>query len=270
MKLVSLAMITLFAALGPSTAVSAAEPELYSSLLVRALKKAHRYPVDGLRRTGTASVAFEIDRVGKVLQSKIKESSGDATLDRAAIETIERAQPLPVPPPSIADDDLHFTVPIVFGLSKQYLETNKNVQLEAYLAGNCSSPLGETEVGCKYARFWLKKDGKATFTFNLTAPNDTVRSVSFFGSSGRNINGLDYELDVETLSVFPPVSQNSEPAQKATGSCKQNGDFSKREFSTLTCNATTGDGKAYSVELKSDGSLIKARTYLDERLLTAK
>ena len=46
---------------------------------------------------------FSISRDGKVLGAWVKTSSGQAVLDRAAIETIRRAQPLPAIPPALPD-----------------------------------------------------------------------------------------------------------------------------------------------------------------------
>jgi TonB family protein len=92
----------------PSAAVSSA------TVMVARLAKLQRYPTQARGVQGVASVAFTIDRQGKVVSSKIVKSSGSAVLDAEALDLIKRAVPLPPPPAEIADSDLSFVVPIRF------------------------------------------------------------------------------------------------------------------------------------------------------------
>jgi TonB family protein len=59
-------------------------------------------------------VTLTLDRTGRVLAATIAKSSGDAAFDRAAISMVERASPVPAPPPLIADEGLTFSLPVVF------------------------------------------------------------------------------------------------------------------------------------------------------------
>jgi protein TonB len=66
--------------------------------------------------TGTAELAFTLDRNGKVLASRVVRSSGFAALDQETIDTVRRAQPFPPPPPNMSGETFDFTVPIRFNI----------------------------------------------------------------------------------------------------------------------------------------------------------
>jgi TonB family protein len=59
-------------------------------------------------------VNFVLDRLGHVVSTSIVEGSGDAAFDAAALDMVRRSDPLPPPPPAIADDGLSFTLPVIF------------------------------------------------------------------------------------------------------------------------------------------------------------
>jgi protein TonB len=82
--------------------------------LVAHLGRFQRYPAQARGIEGTVSVAFSIDRHGKVVSSRIAKSSGSPLLDAEALDLIKRAAPLPPPPAEIADGQLSFVVPINF------------------------------------------------------------------------------------------------------------------------------------------------------------
>ncbi|WP_297836102.1 energy transducer TonB [Pseudomonas sp.] len=67
------------------------------------LGKYQRYPEDARRRNivGSTRLRFEVDAEGKVVSVSIAQTSGNASLDRATLEMIRRAQPLPKPPSEI-------------------------------------------------------------------------------------------------------------------------------------------------------------------------
>ncbi len=50
---------------------------------------------------GTATVAFSIDRSGRVLSARLARSSGNANLDKEAIALVRRASPVPPPPANV-------------------------------------------------------------------------------------------------------------------------------------------------------------------------
>jgi protein TonB len=87
-----------------ASAPNAATAEFRNALL-RHIARFQRYPRAAEREglQGTVYAVFSISRDGKVLGAWVKTSSGQAVLDRAAIETIRRAQPLPAIPPALPD-----------------------------------------------------------------------------------------------------------------------------------------------------------------------
>lgn len=79
------------------------------------LEKYRRFP-DGARarrQQGVVHVRFRIDRPGRVLWSRIERSSGFGELDRAALDTLRRAQPLPAIPAD-RPDQVELVVPVEF------------------------------------------------------------------------------------------------------------------------------------------------------------
>lgn len=83
------------------------------------LDRYKRYPPGARGDHGVASLAFRLDRRGRVLASRIVRSSGSAVLDEAALALIKHAQPLPAPPGDVADDQLSFVVPLRYGAALQ-------------------------------------------------------------------------------------------------------------------------------------------------------
>jgi TonB family protein len=49
-----------------------------------------------------------------VLSTTIEKSSGDTAFDEAALAMVKRSDPVPAPPPLIADEGLSFTLPVIF------------------------------------------------------------------------------------------------------------------------------------------------------------
>ncbi len=63
---------------------------------------------------GTATVAFKIDRSGKVTSAQVVTSSGNKALDAEAVALTQRASPVPPPPADVAGSSLYLKVPIRF------------------------------------------------------------------------------------------------------------------------------------------------------------
>jgi periplasmic protein TonB len=82
--------------------------------LVAHLDKHKRYPSDRSQKTAEISVRFTLDRLGHVLATAIEKSSGDTAFDEAALAMVKRSDPVPAPPPLIADEGLSFTLPVIF------------------------------------------------------------------------------------------------------------------------------------------------------------
>jgi protein TonB len=82
------------------------------------LAQVKRYPAAARarREEGTAFVRFSLSRGGRVAGVTLDRSSGSSLLDREALDTVRRAQPLPKVPADLPDP-LTLTVAIEFALS---------------------------------------------------------------------------------------------------------------------------------------------------------
>jgi TonB family protein len=82
--------------------------------LIAHLDKHKRYPAERAQKSAQIVVGFALDRMGHVLSTSIVKGSGDAAFDEAAIAMIRRSDPVPPPPPLVADEGLNFTLPVIF------------------------------------------------------------------------------------------------------------------------------------------------------------
>lgn len=88
----------------------------YPGRVARKLQAALRYPPAAARRgiTGEARVHFVVDAGGRVRDVRLVASSGSDLLDRAAVETVRRAAPLPPIPKAAGRSEWSFTAPVSF------------------------------------------------------------------------------------------------------------------------------------------------------------
>jgi periplasmic protein TonB len=82
--------------------------------LIAHLDKHKRYPAERSQKSAEIVVSFALDRLGHVLSTSIVKGSGDAAFDAAALAMVRRSDPVPVPPPLVADEGLNFTLPVIF------------------------------------------------------------------------------------------------------------------------------------------------------------
>ena len=82
--------------------------------LVAHLDKHKRYPAERSQKSAEIMVSFVLDRVGRVLSASIVKGSGDTAFDEAALAMLKRSDPVPQPPPLVADEGLSFTLPVIF------------------------------------------------------------------------------------------------------------------------------------------------------------
>src|ERR1700726_4234674 len=82
--------------------------------LIAHLDKHKRYPADRSLKSAEILVGFALDRTGHVLSASIVKGSGDAAFDEAALAMVRRSDPMPQPPPLVADEGLNFTLPVIF------------------------------------------------------------------------------------------------------------------------------------------------------------
>ncbi|MFA5950188.1 MAG: TonB family protein [Hyphomicrobium sp.] len=95
---------------GDVTVLNAYRGALFSHLSVKKLNPRSR-------ESGTAKVRFSFDPAsGQLISHEIVESSGSATLDKAALASVERAAPFPPVPVNIAQGVFEVTVPFKFSV----------------------------------------------------------------------------------------------------------------------------------------------------------
>jgi len=82
--------------------------------LIAHLDRHKRYPAERVQKSAEIVVGFVLDRLGHVLSTSIVKGSGDTAFDEAALSMIRRSDPVPQPPPAVADEGLNFTLPVIF------------------------------------------------------------------------------------------------------------------------------------------------------------
>lgn len=82
------------------------------------LERHKRYPAAAQfrRQQGAPVVRFVMDREGKVLSAQLERGSGYTALDDEALALLQRAQPLPLPPPEVPGERIEMRVPVQFFL----------------------------------------------------------------------------------------------------------------------------------------------------------
>ncbi len=96
---------------GMSSSVS---PATWRSMIMAHLNRNKRSPAGGGR--GISTIAFTIDRSGRVLSARLARSSGNAALDQEAVALAHRSSPVPAPPPNIGSgNSILLSLPVNFG-----------------------------------------------------------------------------------------------------------------------------------------------------------
>jgi periplasmic protein TonB len=90
----------------------------WQTALAAHIERFKRYPAKARSNgeQGITTVAFTIDRQGRLLTSRIVQSSGSILLDQETLAMLARAQPMPAPPSDIPDNKLSFVVPVRFNI----------------------------------------------------------------------------------------------------------------------------------------------------------
>lgn len=90
----------------------------YLQDLMRQLKRHKTYPaaLKKAKTEGTVELQFTIDRSGRLVASAVKRSSGHPELDRAALEMLANASPLPPIPAFLDRSALSLSIPVEYSL----------------------------------------------------------------------------------------------------------------------------------------------------------
>lgn len=86
--------------------------------LLAHLDKYKRYPAARSQKSSEILVSFELDRKGHILSTNIVKGSGDPVFDQAALAMVQKSDPVPPPPPLVADEGLNFTLPVIFRIKR--------------------------------------------------------------------------------------------------------------------------------------------------------
>ncbi|KAB2786778.1 TonB family protein [Brucella anthropi] len=92
---------------------SSISPARWQSRLMAHLERRKRYPAGAKsrREEGVVYVRFRIDETGKVLSASLARSSGFPELDSEVLSLVQRASPVPAPPPDV---NRTITAPVKF------------------------------------------------------------------------------------------------------------------------------------------------------------
>lgn len=96
----------------PTPGFNGAAAQSWKSEIVMRISSVKQYPEAARPASGTAVVAFSVNRSGQILGARLARSSGSSLLDQAAVETVRRANPVPAPPPGVPGGS--FTIPLHF------------------------------------------------------------------------------------------------------------------------------------------------------------
>jgi len=90
----------------------------YIAAVMRQLHRHKKYPreLKKAKIEGTVVIQFTIDRDGRLIASDVKRSSGHPELDRAAMDMLARADPLPAIPDFMSRDELALAIPVEYSL----------------------------------------------------------------------------------------------------------------------------------------------------------
>jgi TonB family C-terminal domain len=86
-----------------TTGSASVSPAKWQSRLMSHLERRKRYPSESRKNKeeGTAYVRFTIDTSGNVTSISLSRSSGYPSLDKAVVDMVRRASPVPAPPPGV-------------------------------------------------------------------------------------------------------------------------------------------------------------------------
>jgi len=140
-----------------------------------------------------------------------------------------------------------------------------DIDMYAHIPGKCTMlRIAGRDFGCKAVAYFHGQRGRAHFTIVLDDPRDASHIVSFSGDKGSREQDNIYELEVDRMLLNsrdrPKVDGLPVPlVESSSGTCRQLGIISTRQVSSISCMATTNDGKKYELQFVSDGEPVMLR-----------
>ena len=140
-----------------------------------------------------------------------------------------------------------------------------DIDVYALMTGSCPTlRIAGNSFRCKTIGFFHGLHGRVSFTVVVDDPADDSHIVSFSGPGSRQAAANVYNLAVDRvfLNSQDRPREDGVPVPlpvTSTGNCKQIGSLGKGVISSITCNATDGQGKTFELQFQSDGTPIKVR-----------
>ena len=160
--------------------------------------------------------------------------------------------------------DVFETIPrLVVLVSNETKAREPDTDIFALMSGKCSTlKIAGRDFGCRSVAFF-NGQGRTNFTIALDDPTDDSHIISFSGENGRREGNL-YELPIDRMLLNskdrPKVDGLPVPfAEFSTGICKQLGNFTTGQVSSISCIASDKHGKRYELQFESDGSPMTVR-----------
>lgn len=102
------------------SAESIFDRQMYISNVLRKTQKVMVYPDRALRREqeGTVRVTVTLDKAGKLLGTVTAEETRFSSLNRAALQSFEKAEPFDEFPQTINEEYISFTIPVIFEIRR--------------------------------------------------------------------------------------------------------------------------------------------------------
>ena len=138
-----------------------------------------------------------------------------------------------------------------------------DVDMFASMAGKCSTlKVAERDFVCTTVAFFHSPGGRSSFTVPLHDPDDDAHIITFSGEKGKKERDDMYVLPIDQMLLKskdrPKVDGLPVPSVVlSTGTCKQIGNFTAQQVSSITCDATDANGIKYAFQFESDGSPIR-------------
>jgi hypothetical protein len=158
----------------------------------------------------------------------------------------------------VSDNLETFTAPLIV-VSDETNRREPDSIILAFMSGKCSTlKIAGHDFACRAVAFYQTEQGRANFTIALDDPADDSHIITFSGENGRREQDR-YELSVDRMLLKsrdrPKVDGMPAPlVESSTGICKQLGNLATSQISSISCLATSTNGRKYELRFESDGS----------------